>query len=62
MSGRNVEIDAEGVVAFTAELVRIESVNDPATGRSEAPAAEAVAERMRSFGWQPVVEEVAPAG
>ncbi len=55
-----LDIDADGVVAFTQELVRIESVNDPGTGRSEAAAAELVAERMRSFGWAPVVEEVAP--
>jgi len=55
-----IEIDADAVVEFTAELVRIESVNDPATGRSEAGAAGAVAERMRSFGWEPVIEEVAP--
>lgn len=60
MSARPVGIDAEAVVAFTAELVRIESVNDPATGRSEAPAAEAVAAKMRSFGWEPTIEEVAP--
>ena len=60
MSTRVVEIDADAVIAFTAELVRIESVNDPATGRSEAPAAAAIVERMRSFGWEPIVEEVAP--
>lgn len=60
MTPSNLSIDAEGVVAFTAELVRIESVNDPATGRSEAPAAAAVAERMRAFGWTPVIEEVTP--
>ena len=60
MARPDLSIDAEGVVAFTAELVRIESVNDPATGRSEAPAAAAVAERMRAFGWNPVIEEVTP--
>lgn len=46
------------VVAFTQALVRAESVNDPARGRSEAPAAELVAEQMRAFGWEPLVEEV----
>ena len=51
MSTRVVEIDADAVIAFTADLVRIESVNDPATGRSEAPAAAAIVERMRPFGW-----------
>ncbi len=60
MTAGTIDIDADEVVAFTAELVRIESVNDPATGRSEAAAAELVAERMRSFGWHPIVEEVAP--
>jgi succinyl-diaminopimelate desuccinylase len=45
-------------VEFAQALVRIESVNDPARGRSEAPAAELVAEQMRAFGWQPHVEEV----
>jgi len=54
------DIDAAGVVAFTQELVRIESVNDPARGLSEAPAAAAVVAKMSSFGWDPVVEEVAP--
>ena len=49
------------VVAFTQALVRAESVNDPARGRSEAPAAELVADRMRAFGWEPVVEEGATA-
>lgn len=55
-----VDVDADGVVAFTQELVRIESVNRPAEGQSEAPAAEAVAAKMRSFGWNPTVVEVAP--
>ena len=52
--------DHERVVSFTQELVRIESVNQPENGLSEAPAAEAVVAEMRSFGWNPVVEEVAP--
>jgi len=56
----NLDIDADGVVAFTQELVRIESVNRPAEGLSEAPAAEAVAAKMRSFGWSPTIVEVAP--
>ena len=45
-------------VEFAQALVRIESVNDPAHGRSEAPAAALVAEQMRAFGWEPLVEEV----
>lgn len=60
MTSAAPRIDADGVVAFTADLVRLESVNDPATGRSEAAAAAAVADRMRSFGWEPVIEEVLP--
>ena len=48
------------VVEFTQALVRVESVNDPAHGRSEAPAAELVAEQMRAFGWQPRIDEVEP--
>ena len=42
------------------ELVRIPSVHDPSTGRCEAPAAEWVATTMRGFGWDPVVDVVAP--
>jgi succinyl-diaminopimelate desuccinylase len=45
-------------VEFAQALVRVESVNDPAGGRSEAPAAELVAEQMRAFGWEPLVDEV----
>ncbi|MBM7787498.1 M20 family metallopeptidase [Tenggerimyces flavus] len=55
-----VAVDAEGVVAFTQELVRIRSVHDPAAGSAESAAAAAVVEKMRSFGWSPVVTEVAP--
>lgn len=52
--------DHERVIEFTRELVRIESVNRPEEGLNEAPAAAAVAAEMRSFGWEPVVHEVAP--
>ena len=52
--------DHDRVVEFTQELVRIESVNDPEAGLSEEPAAAAVAAEMRSFGWEPIIEEVAP--
>ncbi|MFD1934991.1 M20 family metallopeptidase [Nonomuraea mangrovi] len=55
-----IEIDARGVVEFTQELVRVPSTNDPARGRNELPAAELVAAKMRSWGWDPVVEEAAP--
>nr|WP_281497005.1 M20 family metallopeptidase [Ornithinimicrobium sp. F0845] len=53
-------VDEAGVVAFTQELVRIRSVNDPEAGTAELPAALLVEERMRQFGWDPVVTEVAP--
>ncbi|GAA0944722.1 M20 family metallopeptidase [Nonomuraea longicatena] len=55
-----IEIDAEGVVAFTQALVRIPSTNDPARGRSEEPAARLVADLMREWGWDPVVSAAAP--
>ena len=55
-----MNVDRIAVVSFAQELVRIESVNDPANGRSEAAAAELVAEQMRAFGWTPAVEEVEP--
>jgi len=47
-------------VELTQALVRVESVNDPEHGRSEAAAAELVARQMRAFGWEPQVDEVAP--
>jgi succinyl-diaminopimelate desuccinylase len=53
-------VDAEGLVAFARALVRVPSVHRPEAGRTEAAAAALVAERMRAFGWTPVVEEVAP--
>ena len=49
----DVTIDADALVEFTQELVRIPSVHDPARGLSEQPAAELVAEQMRAFGWTP---------
>ncbi|HLT61519.1 MAG TPA: M20 family metallopeptidase [Microlunatus sp.] len=55
-----IEVDADAVIALTRALVRIPSVNDPAHGRSEQPAAELVAETMRGFGWDPVITEPAP--
>jgi succinyl-diaminopimelate desuccinylase len=53
-------LDREGLVDFTRRLVRVKSVNRPEDGLSEAPAAELVVELARSFGWNPVVEEVEP--
>lgn len=51
-------IDREDLVEFTRRLVRIPSVNQP--GQGEAPVVAAVVELARSWGWEPVVEEVAP--
>ncbi len=47
-------------MAFTQQLVRVPSVFDPARGLNEAPAAELVAAAMRSFGWSPQFDLVAP--
>lgn len=55
-----MEVDTDALVSFTQELVRIPSVFDPARGLSEEPAAELVATQMRAFGWDPVIELVAP--
>ena len=51
-------VDEEAVVALTRDLVRLRTVNEE--GAREAPAAELVAETMRSFGWDPQVTLVAP--
>jgi succinyl-diaminopimelate desuccinylase len=59
-SSTPILVDDEAVVAFTRDLVRIRSVNDPSTGCGEARAAALVADRMRTFGWQPQVTDVAP--
>ncbi|WP_163510259.1 M20 family metallopeptidase [Fodinicola acaciae] len=53
-----IPVDADGVVAFTRDLVRLRTVNEPGFG--EAPAAGLVAAKMREFGWDPVVTEPAP--
>src|SRR5256885_15911735 len=57
---RSPQLDAEGLVAFARALVRVPSVHRPEAGGTEAAAAALVAERMRAFGWTPLVEEVAP--
>lgn len=53
-------IDEDALVELTQALVRIRSVHDPAAGTAEAGAARLVEQTMREFGWEPVVEEVAP--
>ncbi len=51
-------VDHSGLIAFAQELVRIRSVNDTTTGTTEAEASMFVADKMRSFGWDPMVEEI----
>ena len=53
-------IDHSGLIAFAQELVRVRSVNDTSMGTTEADASFAVADKMRSFGWDPTVEEIEP--
>ena len=53
-------VDRAELVTFTQQLVRIPSVHDPARRLNEEPAAELVAERMRSFGWEPQFDLVEP--
>jgi len=53
-------IDHDALVDFTRRLVRIPSVYDPARGLNEESAAELVIEQMRSFGWDPETDVVAP--
>lgn len=53
-------VDRARLVELAQALVRIPSTNDPARGRSEAPAAELVADWMRRRGWEPIVDEVLP--
>ena len=56
-------IDVPGMIEFLRDLVRTRSVHDPGSAASrsgEARVAALVADRMRDFGWQPEVSEVAP--
>jgi succinyl-diaminopimelate desuccinylase len=60
-SGRTeLVIDESGLIAFTQALVKTRSVVDPVLGTTEAAAAAVVLAQMREFGWEPLVEEVAP--
>jgi succinyl-diaminopimelate desuccinylase len=54
-----IEVDVDGVVAFTAELIRVRTVHDPGTS-DETGAADLVVAKMREWGWSPEVVEVAP--
>lgn len=53
-----MHIPTDALIEFTQALVRVPSVNAP--GRGEEPAARLVADLMRSWGWQPELEFVAP--
>jgi succinyl-diaminopimelate desuccinylase len=54
-------VDTAGMIAFLRELVRVRSVHDPEDAASgESAAAALVAAKMREFGWDPEVTEVAP--
>jgi succinyl-diaminopimelate desuccinylase len=54
-----IEVDVDGVVAFTADLVRVRTVHDPGTS-DETGGADLVVAKMREWGWEPDVVEVAP--
>jgi succinyl-diaminopimelate desuccinylase len=54
------EIDPEELIELTAELVRINSVYDPAAGTSEQAVAENVADWARSQGFEVQIDQVAP--
>ncbi len=57
---RSLCIDGDALIDFTAELVKIPSVNRPEDGLNELAAARLVARQMRAFGWEPLVQEAAP--
>jgi len=54
------EIDADELIALTAELVRINSVWDPVAGTSEQAVAEKVADWAQSQGFDVQIDQVAP--
>ncbi len=54
------QIDASALIQLTADLVRINSVWDPAAGTSEQPVADYVLAWAQKEGFDVVLEEVAP--
>jgi succinyl-diaminopimelate desuccinylase len=54
------EVDSEELIRLTSDLVKINSVWDPAAGTSEQPAADYVFKWARAQGFEAVMEEVAP--
>jgi succinyl-diaminopimelate desuccinylase len=59
MSARD-RLDRDGLIGLTRRLVQAPSVNEPELGRSEALAVAVVVDQARAFGWDPLVEDVAP--
>jgi succinyl-diaminopimelate desuccinylase len=57
---RRSSLDRDGVISLTQRLVRAPSVNQPELGRSEASAVAVVVEQAAEFGWEVLLEEVAP--
>ena len=51
-------VDPAGLIGFTQKLVRIPSVNRP--GQGEAAVVAAIVTLVKSWGWAPLVQEVAP--
>ena len=51
-------VDTVGLIGFTQKLVRIPSVNQP--GQGEAAVVDAIVTLVESWGWTPLVQEVAP--
>lgn len=58
--GGSWRIDDAELIGFTQQLVRIRSVYDTDPPTDESQVAHAVAARMRDWGWQPQITEVAP--
>ncbi|HEX4833792.1 MAG TPA: M20 family metallopeptidase [Trebonia sp.] len=54
------DIDVPAMISFVRDLVRVRSVHDPGAGPGESAVAALVVARMREFGWEPEVSEVAP--
>lgn len=52
--------DVAAAVQLTQQLVRLRTVNERGASAIEAPAAELIADLMRSFDWDVTVVEVAP--
>ena len=55
-----MSIDHDALIEVVQALVRVPSVYDPPTGRSEEGAARLVAHQLRDFGWTPEMDPVAP--